>query len=73
MATILSSVVSEKIEAKTVDSLLCLNGFELVDASNLRWPVQVLEITLKDTSQQTHEDLGKLRNIVWELRDPLNK
>lgn len=68
MATILSSVVSEKIETKTVDSLLCLNGFELVDASSLRWPVQVLEITLKDTSQQTHEDLGKLRSIVWDLR-----
>ena len=61
MATILSSVVSEKIATKTVESLLCLNGFELVDASDLRWPVQVLEITLKDVGNQTHEDLGKLR------------
>ena len=68
MATILSTVTAEKIAIEPAQSFLCLNGFELIGASSLHWPVQVLEITLKDGSQQTHADLGKLRNIVWDLR-----
>jgi hypothetical protein len=68
MATILSTVTAEKVAIEPAQSFLCLNGFELIDASSLHWPVQVLEITLKDVGQQTHADLGKLRSIVWDLR-----
>jgi hypothetical protein len=68
MATTVKSVVLEPIVTKVSQTPLRLNGFELSNCSELRWPVQILDVILKDGEPQTHEDLGKLRNIIWSLR-----
>jgi len=64
-----SSAVTQQLAPQVaVSSSPYLNAFAIKDPSTMAWPVRVLKVTLKRNETQTHEDLGKLRSIIWDLR-----
>ena len=44
-----------------------LNGYEVLNLSELRWPVRVLSIEMKG-QPAGDDDRGRLKDIVWKLR-----
>jgi hypothetical protein len=45
-----------------------LNAYEIINAGDLSWPVNIYAVDFKDGEPQTHEKRGKLRDIIWKLR-----
>lgn len=44
-----------------------LNGYEVLNLAELRWPVRVISIELKG-QPACDDDRGRLKDIVWKLR-----
>jgi hypothetical protein len=45
-----------------------LNAYEIINAADLSWPVNIYAVDLKDGEPQTHDKRGKVRDIIWKLR-----
>jgi hypothetical protein len=67
-------MISSQQAASTVDqkedtplSGTFLNGYEVLNLSELRWPVRIISVELKG-QPAADDDRGRLKDIVWKLR-----
>jgi hypothetical protein len=51
----------------TALSATFLNGYEVLNMPELRWPVRVISIELKG-QPAGDDDRGRLKDIIWKLR-----
>jgi len=51
------------VETKTV-----LNCYEILNARDFSWPVNVYRVEFADQSKQIHQSRGEAKDIIWRLR-----
>jgi hypothetical protein len=45
-----------------------LNAYEILNAGEFSWPVNILRGDFTDAEKQTHENRGEAKQIIWNLR-----
>src|SRR6266849_1858967 len=45
-----------------------LNAYEIVNAADLSWPVNLYAVELRDELPQGNSARGRIKNVIWELR-----
>jgi len=50
-----------------------LNGFEIINAAELVWPVKIFNVKLAQKTQQNHKARRELKSIFWDLRNKAKK
>jgi hypothetical protein len=61
-------VVRESIETAHTTPKLFLSAYEILNSSELSWPVNILAVRLKGHELQGHDARGKIKDIIWKLR-----
>jgi hypothetical protein len=45
-----------------------LNCYEILNAGDFSWPVNIFRVEFADSSKQTHENRGEAKEIIWNLK-----
>jgi hypothetical protein len=52
----------------SVETKNVLNCYEILNAHDFSWPVNIFRVEFADPSKQTHESRGDAKDIIWDLR-----
>jgi hypothetical protein len=58
-----SNSVQAGLETRNV-----LNAYEILNAKEFSWPVNILRVEFTDSDAQTHENRGEAKQIIWSLK-----
>jgi hypothetical protein len=63
------AVRDEHISVRTSTNGEFFNAYDILNLEDLRWSVATYTVVHLDDSSRKHEDRGKIKDVIWRLRD----